>query len=168
MCTEGCKIAIYQTATQELEHNLPDTGVNNLAFNADGSILLSAGREAIRLWDVASATQLGTPTALLGFSPTPRSGGQSVSVAGFSPNGHQVAIGLTDGRLYLGQLKDRVLQPPALLASTSSPVLSLAFTQDGRQLAAGHSDRNIRIWNLAGFDGSSGRRNESGRPMPGR
>ncbi len=154
VCTDGCRIAIYQTAAGKLERVLPDTGVSDsLAFNPDGTVLLSAGRDSVKLWDVSSAMPLGAPASLPAMSPT-RSLGKSVSATVFSPDGQQVAIGLMDGRIYLGQLKDRVLQPPALLASTSSPVLSLAFTLNGRQLAAGHSDRNIRIWNLAGFDGS--------------
>ena len=69
---------------------------DSLAFNPDGTVLLSAARDSVKLWDVSSAMALGEPAPLPAMSAT-RSIGKNVSATVFSPDGQQVAIGLMDG-----------------------------------------------------------------------
>ncbi len=84
----------------------------------------------------------------------------SIGVAAFSRDGRWLAAGFASGAVWVGRT-DRsngahvVRAADALRAGNSiAPmVASLAFSPDGRQLAAGYNDNRIRIWRLDSTDG---------------
>jgi WD40 repeat protein len=95
----------------------------------------------VRLWNVTDPAR----PARLG-RPLTGPGGYVYSVA-FSPDGHTLAAGVTDGTVWLWH----VSQParPRLLATLTGPaaqVFSVAFSPGGTTLAAGSLDGTVRLW----------------------
>jgi WD40 repeat protein len=125
---------------------VPDNVVRSVAFSPDGRRLAGASSSQARIWDLADGREL---VCLRDH------GGQVRSVA-FAPDGRRVATGATDGavrlwdaatgeRLACFRGPDPVGIPPSLWHHYSG-VLALAWSPDGRFLAAGYRDRVVRVW----------------------
>jgi WD40 repeat protein len=119
--------------------------ISSVAFTPDGKIAVSAA-ESLRLWDVATGTQR---KALIG-------GGSAVSAVAFSPDGKLMASAdeastAPDGtarwavRLWVTS-SGRLL---ASLGGHPAPVLAVAFSPDGKRLAAG-AGNVVRLWDVPG------------------
>jgi len=112
----------------------PGNWVSRLAFSADGKWLATHGAadNAIRLWDVAQGKQIHT----LAIPPSRRS-----PLMAFSPDGKTVAASSNDDSVHLWDaLSGEPRRPFAvpLVADRRGPVDSIAFSPDGRSLAAGY------------------------------
>lgn len=118
--------------------------VTALAFSPDGSLLAAAGYYELTLWDTADASLRrrigGLPERITAIAWHPRR--NMIAVAGGSPAqwGTVALIDPTAGY--------RV----RILCDLPETALCLAFSPDGRTLAAGAGDRTIRF-----FDTSSGK-----------
>ncbi len=66
----------------------------------------------------------------------------------FSPDSKTVAIGQSDGGLYLWNLQTNVIGKR--FGGNGQPVLSIAFSPDSKILASGSRDGSMRLWNLNG------------------
>jgi WD40 repeat protein len=128
-------------------HSLP---VLVVRFNGDGSRLVTCGCDLqrperdheIKVWDTKTGVNMATLT------------GQGLLVsAAFSPDSRWLALGGENGVIVLA---DWAKNQVARFAEHKSHVAAVGFSWDGHWLAsAGLEDRQLKIWNMDGFDPAS-------------
>src|SRR5262249_46193552 len=124
-------------------HNSP---ITNLAFTADGKVLLSAGEDGLRRWQVATGKELRR-------LETKRLSGWRHDLAHLiSPDGkYLVRSAQTAGDFAvvdLTQGEEAALLPAG--TRTGAPVPG-AFTPDGASFACFAMDDAVRVWELGSF-----------------
>ncbi len=113
-----------------------------LAFSADGKTLAVGGYQEVLLWDLANAKlarrlgvgQIGDVVRAVAFRP----GGQWLAVGEGTPHGPG-AVRLFD--VQTGQ-------PVLVFQEPKDAVFALAFSPDGKLLAAGGADSAARVWSV--------------------
>jgi len=124
------------------------------AFSPNGKILAVAGAgQVVRLWTVADVNPGGLVVKPLGTLTGPANTIYSVA---FSPNGALLAAGSADGTVRLWNVADpahsipvgKPLTMPGAGTGTGY-VESVAFSPDGRTLAAGTAGKTVWLWNVA-------------------
>jgi WD40 repeat protein len=125
------------SGSQLLDPRDLDTGINDLAFSADGGRLAVAVKhEDVWLLDVAEGS----------FQPLEGHNEEVLSVA-FSPDGRLLATGSLEGEIRVWNLQD-LDAPSEPLRPHAERVTSLAFDGEGRQLASGSWDERVQIWEV--------------------
>lgn len=140
---------------QNIAHVL-DTGghtgiIWDMDVSADGRYLVSgSGDRSVRIWDLAQDTCVRV------IPMTDVSGHQGkVFAVSLSPDGKTLAVGgwmgktaddVAMGRIFLLDFPEGNLVGSVL--GGSGPTYSLAFSPDGRFLAAGSDDGSVRIWDV--------------------
>jgi WD40 repeat protein len=115
------------------------TAVMALASIHEGRTLVSAGYEGtIKFWETGSWSEKRS------YTLTGR-GAQGTRAITFSQDEQTVALSL-EGRVELRSVKDWALL--AELPVSTNVIYGCAFSPDGRWLAAGAADGNIRVWAL--------------------
>jgi WD40 repeat protein len=160
--TSGNAARLVDAASTALSEPLTGQAgpVRSIAFSPGGRVLAMGGTDnAIRLWNVTDpgrAGQTGRPVTITTTAP--------VESVAFSPGGRILAAGSGSdtGTIQLWNVTDpahpaRVGQPLAELTAG----ISLAFSPDGRILAAGSSSGTIRLWNIS----NPGHVTQIGRPL---
>ena len=148
----------------------------NLAFSPDGKTLASGTGYAIQFWDIVTGEQkaaIPSFSKFLSFSPdgatlivcadregtinlwNPITGKEKKMIPGdidhvvsvaLSPNGKTIAIGSSDGRIYLRDLD--TIENKITLSGHKWQVKSLAFSPDGETLVSGSIDQTVRLWDV--------------------
>ncbi len=119
-----------------------------VSFSPDRkAVVVTEGRRIARLWDTSTGSPIGVPlrhdrpVRMVAFSPD----GRTVATASHDPTS-----GLTDSKLGSIRLWDaadgRPLGPPIWQHRWVS---ALAFSPDGRTLAAGDYGQDVRFWDAA-------------------
>ncbi|MEU0137156.1 AAA family ATPase [Streptomyces sp. NPDC006296] len=121
-------------------------GVRSVAFDRNGRFLATAGGddERVILWDASSPGHANRLAVWRAHA------GHTISVA-FSPRTDVLATsGDGDHPVRLWQLTgDGPPRPGASLDGQTDVVGSVAFSADGRYLAAGSDDRTSRLWDVS-------------------
>jgi WD40 repeat protein len=126
--------------------------VNSVAFSADGQVLAAGTSDGtVVLWKV-------TPSAAPALYPRmPLTGpGGPVSGVAFSPSGRTLAAASHDRKVWLWTVqnpakkgKGTAAVPAGTLAGASNWDNAVAFSPDGKSVAAGTSDGSVLVWNAA-------------------
>ncbi|HLZ86130.1 MAG TPA: WD40 repeat domain-containing protein, partial [Puia sp.] len=119
-------------------------GVSDICFSPDGkSLAVAYTRDAVAIWDVDS---LRTKGNLFNLEGAP------MCVA-FSPDGRWLAIGSGYGKNKALTLTDRANGNTRNLPmdAEETQLNKLAFSPNGKILAAGRSDGKIMLWDMKGF-----------------
>jgi hypothetical protein len=164
-------VHVWDVAKRErlrvLDDDVNDTPFTAVALAPGGkTIALAAGwgrrNEAgtVSLWDLASGDEVGRLTGLIKgpVQPAgPNFGAPLLQALAYSPDGRTLAV-LVNGRVLLvevaaGRVRDEIPFGSALEGRTDRPgmaVGALAFSPDGRTLAAGCPDGAVRRFDLRG------------------
>jgi WD40 repeat protein len=137
------QISMWDAATGRLRGKLTGhrAGVESLAFSADGKLLVSGSLDdTVGLWDVERMKEAGV-------------------LKGHNHHVYGVAFG-RDGKLLASASEDRTLRlwnverrKELLTLEQDAPVWSVAFSPDGRRLAAGVGSV-IKVWDMAALIGN--------------
>lgn len=174
---------LYDAATQKLVRRFMGhtAGVSAVAFSPNGTVLATGSSDGTaRLWDVASGKSIATLTdqqlhrTLQDYYR--RTSGRddsglppSTTSITFSPDGRRLAVAggttIARGREFgIGAVTlwdAETHQPQGMLSGCDSTVQQLAFSVDGKLLAAAGRDGQVRIWDanilrqVARFQGSA-------------
>ena len=115
-------------------------GVTALAFSPDGNRLASAGADgSVKIWEVESAKQFVAIEAHAG----------SVNAVVFAPNGESFATAGADKTFKIWKVNNP--DKPALTSPEhKGPVLAVAFSSDGKQIASGSGEAaksgQVQVW----------------------
>jgi WD40 repeat protein len=121
--------------------------IRALAAAPDGALLATAGDDGkVHLWDSA-----GKAGAVL------TGGGDWLLAVAFSPDGKQVAAGGYDGKWHLWETAGKKLldipahgpPPPNMPSPPANVVHAVAFSPDGKLLAAGGADGQVLLFQVA-------------------
>src|SRR5262245_4401884 len=137
------KAVIAQDRSQvEIVPNNPHTGVVMLAaFSPDGTRVVSASGDEIKLWNLASGQLIRT---FLGHTPALPDGIKSVA---FSPDGARLLSGSDDMTVRLWDAASGQLI--RTFAGHEGKVASVAFSPDGARVVSGSFDSTIKLWDAA-------------------
>ena len=146
--------------------------VNDLAFTPDGEDLVSASDDkTIRIWDWKSGVTLRTMRGHLGngnegkiFAVAVSPDGKTIAAGGYFGAGLGDKPPYGDVRLFdfaTGKIK-------AVLKAADYAIYDLAFSPDGKFLAAGGADGFVYLWRRGRqIRNAAGRRTRSSMPIPG-
>jgi len=120
----------------------PAVPMSALAFSPDGKTLAVGGYQEVLLWDLANATlakrigvgQIGDFVRCVAF----RNNGQWLAVAEGAPYG--------PGAVKVFDINSG--QPTLAFAEPKDAVFAVAFSPDGKLLAAGGADNVARVWSV--------------------
>jgi WD40 repeat protein/serine/threonine protein kinase len=121
-------------------------GITSLALSPDGAtIVAGSGNGFSSVWDAATGNQIGP------FLP---GHGERVNAVAISDDSGFVASGGDDGNVFLRSMSEiqtgtGLSTPLTNTRTTTSSILSLAFSQDGRLLAGGDDSGEIAVWETA-------------------
>jgi WD40 repeat protein len=137
---------IFDLATNKAVQALNAPGaVDTLAFSADGKHLAgvlhkkAGGPPEIVVWELADTKGALVYRGLLG----------PASALAFSPDRSWIAAACADGLVRLWNLTDGKGTLRTLGGFRGKKVLCLAWSPDGKRLAAGGEDRTMKIYNLS-------------------
>ena len=109
--------------------------VISVSFSPDGTILAAGSHSEVKLWDVATRTNIATLK------------NSHVSSVSFSPDGAILASGSQDGAVKLWDVATRT--NIATITGHKDGIIPVSFSPDGAILASGSQDGTVKLWDVA-------------------
>lgn len=127
-----------RVANTEIKHlALHSNGVFDIKRSLNGRQFIAAGGDGVlSIWNVAD----------LSLDKQIPISNESLRSIAFSPNGEVLAIGSSDGKVYL--LDSRTYMVLDVLESHVNSVFAVAFTIDGQYLLSGSRDAHLNVWKV--------------------
>lgn len=147
--TDGT-IKLWDAETGQLLHTLEghESWLGGVAFSPDGTRLVSGSRDGtVRLWDVASGQQESGFSFEAPRDPTTTARYWTTGVA-FSPDGTRIAVGATDGVVYILDATTGAEQRQLRGHTSWIVIRGVSFAASGDTLYTGSLDGTARIWNI--------------------
>lgn len=120
-----------------IQRVLHDHLANQCAFNASGTLLVSASSDyTARVWEIPS---LRLKSVLVGHD-------DDIEMAAFSPDGQTIATCSRDHTIRLFNLSG---QTQKILTGHEADVISVCWSADGQTLVSSSDDGSIRRWDAA-------------------
>ncbi|MFN0126611.1 MAG: WD40 repeat domain-containing serine/threonine protein kinase, partial [Verrucomicrobiales bacterium] len=138
-------LLLFDTATGQITHRLELPSRHGLAWSPDGRWLAASGTSHL-MWDTTTWQQVSLPALAPNHAPA---GG-----VGFAPNGNVLAVTTGSSTIALICLPERqhVL---TLTAPGERSLYQLAFSPDGRWLAAGAARGEVHVWDVVAVTADS-------------
>ena len=174
-----CRLSLYNTADGTLQQTLsnPPQWVFSLAFSPDGKHLAAASGANTKLWEVATAKEVGaTVSGVLCFSrdsqkliilnhwfayvydmtkrSTLKIGAMSsyynpgLASLAISPDDETFAIGDRTGATNIYEITSWLQNPDFVQSGHNSAITGLAVSPDGRTLLSYGGDRTLHRWTI--------------------
>jgi WD40 repeat protein len=112
-------------------------GSQRLAYNPDGSRLVTGDRNLVKIWDAATGVAIDTFSGHTG----------EVWAVAYSPNGERIASAGVDATARIWDAATG--EPMIILAGHEAEIEGLAFSPDGDRLATASDDGTIKVWNTS-------------------
>jgi WD40 repeat protein len=138
--TTDDRVIIYDITTHKvLTLGKEESNITYLSFNPDGSRIVTASKNGIKIWNVNG----GKPQ----FVPSSNNLG-SIRDLSYSPDGQKIAIASQNE----AQGTVTILLANGKLSKTYpvSGINTLAFSQDGKVILTGNDRVQLQLWNLEG------------------
>ncbi|WP_143847583.1 WD40 repeat domain-containing serine/threonine protein kinase [Nocardiopsis sp. JB363] len=147
---DGDRLDLFSTDSGELIGSIEgeEEGIRSHTFNPNGTILATGGdTDLTQLWDTDTRELIATHTT---YEDTfyARNFGPRISIGSitFSPDGKTIAVGRSDGDIYLWDTKSG--EHTLTLAGEEEDIRHVVFSPDGNTLFAGGSGSMLRMWKL--------------------
>jgi WD40 repeat protein len=146
----GRVVTLWDAANGKVARTFPEfpETVLKVSFSRDGRRLLAASDSSARVWEYPSGKELCRFPLVSTRAPTGGGGGMLPGRVAFSADGQRLAMahmGDTTVRVWDTTTRQQVLS----LSGSGSQVMCVAFSPDGRWLAAGSMDGTtgiLRVW----------------------
>jgi WD40 repeat protein len=150
--TDVGSVLLWNVSTRALAGVIPEeTATGSLAFTPDGRSLVTGTDKGIDLWDTGTRTK----TAVVRAGNSSGASGVGTGVA-VSPDGQTIAFGVQTGTVAyavkLWSLASRQVTA-TVNANGADGITSVAFSPDGKQLAAADLAGTVRLWDVASVSG---------------
>jgi WD40 repeat protein len=120
-------------------------GARALEFSGDGSVLISGSSDgSVLVWDVSDPQKVGAPRVVF-------ESGETAWALDISTDGRTLVVASDDGSLRLFDL-DSLEQTAQIEWKSSSGIVSVAFSPDGRRLVASNRAGRLQSWMTSGGD----------------
>ncbi|UDY23730.1 helix-turn-helix domain-containing protein [Nocardioides sp. Kera G14] len=156
--TVEARSALLETSLlPQVTRLLGSPGTTRAVFSPAGGTVAVAGADGeihFNSRDGSSATALSRIDEGVRTAPVDSSGDEreQVYASAFSPDGSHFAAGGTSGVVTLVDLTDPATPTTTTLTGATSAIQGLAFSPDGRELAAATSDPALLRWSLSDAD----------------
>lgn len=158
-CLVAAGMLLLAGSSGRVRAQIPDGGeripdgdtLTSAAFNRDGRLLAVGAYGIVRIFDAVNGRLLGTfgghsgKVTSVAFSPD----GRLLAAAGGEP-GRKGDVRIWDVSFVKPQGLWAVKQSPTILEGPSDTVYAVAFSPDGRRLAAASYDHDVTVWELQG------------------